>query len=130
MMSKVPKLSDGQDEAALRSAYSDELELGAIGLWHIVPRGQSLGYSGAALQTYVEEGVAAILDVGGVVVRHVPQSGYEWTHQRQYGESRDEIVKSVVAEWLSLPDDTMVLIEEAPWFVRPDANFPKVVKMD
>lgn len=111
------------------SNYSVELDIDAIGIWHIVPRGQdNFGLEGAALTNYVRLAITAILDAGGVPVRHVPESGYEWVLQKQYGSTRDEIVDAIVKEWELVPNDSFSMIEQCPWFVRPDPQHPRFVK--
>lgn len=113
------------------SQYSAELDIDAIGIWHIVPRAKSLyGLAGDAVSEYVRRAINAILDSGGVPVRHIPGSGYDWVQQKQYGNTRDQIVEALISEWQSLPEDSIVLAGEAAWFARPDPNYPKHVKID
>jgi hypothetical protein len=113
------------------SQYSAELDIDAIGMWHIVPRGQyNFGLEGKALANYVRQVIGAILDAGGIPVRHEPGSGYEWVWQKQYGTTRDEIAEAIVREWEPVPNDSYSMIEHCPWFARPDPDFPNYVKMD
>lgn len=109
----------------------NELSHDAVGLWHIEPTGRvSFGLKDDALVEFVRLTLRGLLDAGAVPVKGAPGSGYEWIRQRQYGTSRDEIVEAVIKEWLSLPQDSMVLAGEAAWFARPDPDFPQYVKMD
>jgi hypothetical protein len=113
----------------LIAQYSDELDLGPVGLWHIVPRvmGSASGY----VDTHaLRIAIAALLEAGAVPVRHVAGSGYEWVQQKQYGQTCGEIVAAIMAEWEPVSNDPHSLIEHCPWFARPDPAFPKYLKKD
>lgn len=113
------------------SQYSAELDIDAVGMWHIVPRAQRVyGLTGGAVAEYVRRAINAILDAGGVPVRHIPGSGYEWVQQKQYGNIREQIVEALIFEWQSLPEDSIALAGAAAWFARPDPNYPMYVKVD
>ncbi len=113
------------------SQYSAELDIDAVGIWHIVPRAQRVyGLTGDAVAEYVRRAINAILDSGGVPVRHKPGSAYEWVQQKQYGNTREQIVEALISEWQSLPEDSIALAGEAAWFARPDPKHPTYVKMD
>ena len=97
-----------------------ELPRDAVGLWQIVPAGRDgFGLHGAALTDFVRRGIGALLDAGAVPVRHDPASAYEWDQQKQYGSSSEGIISAVIAEWLKMPDDPLVLCGEGVWFARP-----------
>lgn len=109
--------------------YSAELELGPIGLWHVVPRVTEQA-DGVVNRTKLREIILAMLGAGAVPVRHSPDSGYEWIYQPQYGTDRVEIADAILREWEPVPNDSFSLIEHCPWFARPDPAYPKYVKMD
>ena len=71
------------------------------------------------LTDFVRRGISALLEAGAVPVRHEPNSAFEWDIQKQYGTSSEEIIDLVVAEWLKMPDDPLVLCGEGVWFARP-----------
>lgn len=109
----------------------DELAIDAVSIWHIVPIGQgSFGLSGSELVSFMRRAIIALLDAGAVPVRAVPDSGYEWVRQKQYGEERDQIAEAVLDEWKTVPDNTIAQITQCPWFARPVAENPHYVKMD
>ncbi len=120
-MTQEPKHKDtGESLSEVIAQIPAELPLDAVGIWQIIPTGQvSFGLSGAALASFVRAAVLALLDAGAVPVRHIPGTGYDWVRQKQYGESREEIADAVVQEWLTIPDDPMLLVGECPWFARP-----------
>lgn len=107
-----------------------ELPLDAVGLFQIVPKGRDgFGFTGALLTNFVSRAVRALLDAGAVPVRGGPGSGYTWIAQKQYGTLPDDIVANVIAEWLSMPDDPLVLCGEGVWFARPQPG-TKYVKLE
>ena len=110
--------------------YPGELDIDAVGMFQIVPGGRvDFGLAGDELTDYVRRAILALLDEGAVPVRGAPGSGYFWIHQKHYGTSREDIADAVIAEWLSLEDDPMVLVGAA-WFARPRPDSPDYVKMD
>lgn len=113
----------------LIAEYSAELELGPIGLWHVVPRVTERS-DGIVNRTKLRKIILAMLSAGAVPVRYIPDSGYEWLCQPQYGTGRDEIAEAILREWEPVPNDSFSLIEHCPWFARPDPAYPKHVKMD
>lgn len=111
--------------------YPNELDRDAVGIWQIVPGGRvGFGLSGDALADYVRRAIYALLDAGAVPVRHVPDSGFHWTHQKQYGTTREEIAEAIIKEWEPVPYDSYSMIEHCPWFARPRPHSPNYVKMD
>lgn len=120
-------------ESAVRhdvvAEYSAELELGPIGLWHVVPR-VTEQTNGIVNRAELREIILAMLSAGAVPVRHIPDSGYEWIYQQQYGTYPDDIAAAILHEWEAVPNDSFSLIEHCPWFARPDPAYPKYVKMD
>jgi hypothetical protein len=107
-----------------------ELDVDAVGLWQIVPAGvDGFGLQGEELIEYVRRNIRALLQAGAVPVRHEPGSTFEWTHQKQYGSEREEIIEAIIREWLVLGNDPMILAGEV-WFARPDPKSPNYVKMD
>lgn len=113
----------------LIAQYSDELDLGPIGLWHIVPRVMESA-NGQIATDKLQLVIAAILEAGAVPVRHVSGSGYEWVQQKQYGQTRNEVIAGILKELEPVSKDSYSLIEHCPWFARPDPSFPKYLKMD
>lgn len=103
------------------SMIPGELSIDAVGLWQIVPIGRDgFGLSGQALTDFVRRGISALLDAGAVPVRHQSGSGYDWTPEKQYGQSAAQITDAVVREWLAMPDDPLALCGEGVWFAKPD----------
>lgn len=97
-----------------------DLHNDAVGLWTIVPHGRDgFGLRGSALSDFVRRGILALLDAGAVPVRHKRGSGYDWSPQKQYGTGREEIADAVIAEWLAMPDDPLILCGNSVWFARP-----------
>ena len=115
--------------ADIIAQYSDELELGPIGLWHVVPRVTNSA-NGQVAVSDLRQIIMAMLEAGAVPVRHIPGSGYEWVHQKQYGSSPEEIANAIVKEWEPVPNTSQDMIEHCPWFALPDPAFPKYLKMD
>ncbi len=107
-----------------------ELPIDAVGLFQIVPKGRDgFGFDGALLADFVGRAIMALLDAGAVPVRGGPGSGYYWIAQKQYGASPDEIVSNVIAEWLAMPNDPLVLCGEGVWFALPRQG-TNYVKLD
>ena len=131
-MIEEPRHKDtGETLSDVIAKIPNELAYDAVGLWHFEPIGRiSFGLTGDALVDFVRRAIRALLDAGALPVRGNPGGDYEWVHQKQYGSLRDEIVEAIIAEWRSLPKDSMVLAGEAAWFARPDPSFPKYLKMD
>ena len=131
-MTIEPKQKDtGETIIEVIAKIPNELDYDAIGIWHVVPIGEtSFGLSGMSLSDFVRRAIVAILNEGGVPVRHVPGSGYEWVHQSQYGNTPQEIADAIIREWEPVPNDSISMIEHCPWFARPDPEFPNYVKMD
>ena len=135
-MSKIDQLRHAETGDPLNDfvlLYPNELDQDAVGIWQIVPDAEhAFGLSGDDLFEYVRRAVVALLDAGAVPVKFEDGSGYEWTHQKQYGVASDEISEAVVAELarVPLPWDSYALIEHCPWFARPNPKYPKYVKMD
>ncbi len=69
-------------------------------LWHIVPAGDSFGFTGADLSEFVRLCVLGLLKAGAVPVRHSPKGAKSrWMEQTQYGSTADAIADAIVAEW-------------------------------
>ncbi|CCB65614.1 MULTISPECIES: hypothetical protein [unclassified Hyphomicrobium] len=121
----------GETLSEVIAQHPNELPYDAVALMHIVPTGRvNFGLTGDALTDYVRRSVRALLEAGAVPVTHIPGNGYEFTYETKYGSTIDEITEGVVKEWLTLPDDPLVLAGEGAWFARPDPKFPKYVKLD
>jgi hypothetical protein len=109
----------------------NELSRDAVGMFQIIPDGRDVFHlSGAEMINFVRLAITALLDSGAVPVRGGAGSGYEWVYQKQYGFMKNDIINSIIAEWLAMPDDPLVLCGEGVWFARPDPDFPKYVKLD
>lgn len=132
MMSTEPRHKDtGKTMSEVIARIPSELPRDAVGIWHIVPIGETAFHlSGEQLSDFVRRAIYALLDAGAVPVRYQPGSEYEWVHQKQYGTTRDEVAEAIVREWEPVPNDSYAMIEHCPWFARPDPNTPKYVKMD
>ena len=130
-MSEQEKRRQNSEEMSEEIAsFPNELDHDAIGLWHIVGAAEGrFNLSGDARTDFVRQVASAILEAGGVPVRSGAGFEYEWFIQHQYGNSRDEIVSAIIAEWHSLPDDPIILASEGVWFARP-VHGEKYVKMD
>jgi hypothetical protein len=113
------------------SLIPNELPRDAVGMFQIVPAGRDgFLFTGLELVEFVRRGIDALLKAGAVPARGKRGSDYEWIHQKQYGATNNEITESIIAEWLSMPDDPLVLCGEGVWFARPDPAFPMYVKLD
>jgi hypothetical protein len=120
MTTEPQKNSYGRTVAEVLERLSGELPRDAVGLWQIVPQGRDgFGFADDELIDFVERGIRSLLASGAYPVRHVPNSGYDWTRQPQYGSSTEEIVMSIIAEWLAMPDDPITLCGQGVWFARP-----------
>jgi hypothetical protein len=121
----------GETISEVIAKMPNELDNDAVGVWHIIPDGETgFGLFGKALTDFLRRAVIALLEAGAVPVKHVPGSGYEWVHQKQYGTTRDEIADAIVREWEPVPNDSYSMIEHCPWFARPDPVHPKYVKIE
>jgi hypothetical protein len=121
----------GETIAEVVAKIPNELEHDVVGVWHIIPDGESgFGLSGKTLAGFLRLAIIALLDAGAVPVRHLAGSGYEWVRQKQYGTTTTEIADAIVREWEPVPNDSISLIENCPWFARPDPAHPTFVKMD
>ena len=131
-MMPEPKHKDtGETLSEVIAQIPNELPHDVVGIWHIVPTGETgFGLTGEALSDFVRRAVLALLDAGAVPVRHIPDSGYEWVHQKQYGTTREEIADAIVKEWEPVPNTSEAMIGECPWFALPDPDFPGYLKMD
>ena len=131
MTSELRDKDSGRTLSEVIDHIPDELAIDAVGIWHLVPIGQDgFGLNGVELVSFMRRAILALLDAGGVPVRPVPGSGYEWVRQKQYGEVRDQIADAVIEEWKAVPDNTIAQITHCPWFARPVAENPDYVKMD
>ncbi|MBM6595943.1 hypothetical protein [Microvirga pudoricolor] len=84
-------------------AVADELPIDAVGMWQIVP-GARRGFDleGDALTDYVRRCIAELLSRGAVpVIGGGPDGPHDWILQRQYGSRPEEIIDSVIREWLA-----------------------------
>jgi hypothetical protein len=131
-MIKEPHHKDtGETISEVIAMYPNELSDDAVGVWHIVPDGETgFGLSGKALAEFLKRAILALLDAGAVPVRHFPGNDYEWVRQNQYGTASSEIADAIVREWEPVPNDSKSMIESCPWFARPDSKHPYFVKMD
>ena len=107
-----------------------DLDQDATGLWVIVSDGRNgFELEGEELEKFVRRSIRALLEAGAVPVRGGKGTGYEWVAQHHYGNTHDEIIETIIREWLRLGNDLKTLVGEA-WFARPDPKFPKYVKTD
>ena len=98
----------------------DELPQDGVGLYQIVAGGaDDYNLGGLELVDFVRRGILALLDAGAIPVRFGGGTGFDWVAQHQYGTNKQEIAEAVIAEWLSLPDDNIVLFSQGVWFARP-----------
>lgn len=112
------------------SHIPDELDVDAVGIWHLVPIAEGdFGLSGADLISFLHRAIIALIDAGAVPVRPAPGSGIEWVRQQEYGETPDQIADAVIEEWKTIPNNTIAQITHCPWFARPISGNPKYVKM-
>ena len=97
-----------------------ELTQDAVGIFQIVPAGRDgYGLTGSDLSEFVRRCIHGLLDAGAVPVRGGKGTGYGWILQKQYGTSKSEITEALIAEWLAMPDDPLVLCGEGIWFALP-----------
>ena len=99
---------------------ANELETDAVGFWQIVPDGrEGFGLEGTELDAFVRRSLAALFSRGAVPVRHMPSSGVDWTWQRNFGSSSDEMVEAVLADWIARgrPDPDLGDL----WFTTKDS---------
>ena len=111
------------------SQIPGELPQDAVGLWQIVPAGRDgFGLAGGDLINFVRLGLRALMENGAVPVRHNPSSGFVWDIQNQYGQTSEDIISTVIEEWLAMPDDPLILCGEGVWFAlpRPGKNYVKM----
>jgi len=110
----------GQTAMEYIEKVSGELPVDAVGLWQIVPAGVRFGLSGDDLTEFVRLCILALLEHGAKPVLGGAGTEYEWLFQPQYGESNEEIVDSVINEWLA--DGSQLEPMEMPrwlWFALP-----------
>jgi hypothetical protein len=108
---------DGRTIAEHIKYVPDELDIDAVGIWQIVRGGRhKYELSGADLTEFVRRCVAELLAHGAKPVSGGKGTDYDWIYQPQYGETNEEIVESVVKEWLASgsPDSDFRL-----WFALP-----------
>ena len=98
-MNSRRQLGDSVAEYLVTLPY--EINSDGEGLWAIVLAGRSFGLSGSELKEFVELSVGRLIDVGGRPVRHANQGKQRWIEQTQYGDTKEDIVREVVAEWLA-----------------------------
>lgn len=92
----------GQTVMEYIQTVSGELPNDAVGLWQIVPTGrQGFGLIGDDLSEFVRRCVFALLTHGAKPVVGGGGTKYDWILQPQYGETNDEIVETVMKEWLA-----------------------------
>jgi hypothetical protein len=92
----------GQTIADYIETVSGELPIDAVGLWQIVPAGR-LGFQldGDDLTEFVSRCVSALLEHGAKPVVGGGGTNYDWIYQPQYGEMTEDILPSVIKEWLA-----------------------------
>ena len=121
----------GETISEVIAMLPNELSYDVVGVWHIVPDGETgFGLSGDGLADFLKRAILALLDAGAVPVRHFPGTDYEWVRQNQYGTTRAEIADAIVREWAPVPNNSLSMIENCPWFARPDPKHPHFIKMD
>ena len=111
------------------SRVPNELPRDAVGLWQIIPAGEiNFKLSGHVLVDYVRRNILALLGAGALPVIGGKGTGFAWVHQPQFGMTNDEIVRNVIAEWLSVGNNVDDLIGSV-WFALPRPG-TKYIKMD
>lgn len=131
-MTDEPRHRDyGYTASEAISFFPGELPIDAVGMFQIVPAGRdSFGLKGADLIDFVRRSILALLDAGAIPVRGGGGTEYYWIKQPQYGIEKGEIADAVVQEWLSMPDDPLVLCGDGVWFARPRSDNSNYVKLD
>lgn len=95
----------------------NELEVDAVGLWQIVPVGRDgFGLAGDALREFVERSIDALLCRGAVPVRASAVEGEFWFPDQTYGETKENMIKSIIAEWENSGKDPD---PDGVWFALP-----------
>lgn len=112
------------------SLIPNELPRDAVGMFQIVPDGRDgFHLAGRELEDFVRRAIHGLLDAGAIPVRGGKNTAFSWVAQRQYGSNRDEITEAIIAEWLAMPDDPLILCGEGVWFARPIPG-KRFVKLD
>lgn len=71
-----------------------------VSLGYLVSAGrEGFGLEGEELTEFMHCSVRALLDAGGLPVERL--GGGFWKLQSRYGNSKEAIIKSVIAEWLA-----------------------------
>jgi hypothetical protein len=95
-----------------------ELPVDAVGLWQIVAAGQEwFGLRDDDLIEFVHRSVFALLTHGARPVIGGGGTKHDWILQSQYGETNEEILDTVVKEWLAEDCDPYGL-----WFALPSQH--------
>ena len=111
------------------SRVPNELTRDAVGLWQIVPDGElNFRLSGFSLAEFVRRNIVALIDAGAIPVAGGKGTGYEWVYQPQFGTTKEDIVRNVVAEWQRIGNNVDELMGSV-WFARPRPG-TKYIKMD
>lgn len=96
----------------------NELEIDAVGMWQIVPKGRvEFGLEGRNLADFVRRHVSALVDAGALPQKVEVRGGQkQWIPDPSYGTDREAIVERVMSEWLADPIDPDV---GGLWFHTP-----------
>lgn len=89
-----------------------------VGMWEIVPAGRSgFGLEEHELFEFVRRAVRRLVEYGARPVKRKIHGPYYWAVQTHYGETADEIVENIIADWLGwgYGDPTHVGL----WFASP-----------
>jgi hypothetical protein len=100
-----------------------ELPIDAVGLWQIIPYGRE-GFEllNDELVEFTKLCILSLLNRGAVPVLGGRKSHYEWIYQPQYGKIKDEIINSIINEWLN--DGAKDPDPGGLWFALPSLEFP------
>ena len=93
----------------------------AISLWHVAAAGEHRFYlKGSDLTEYLRRNLVALIDAGAIPVKSGKGTPYEWIALHQYGQVKDTIVSSIIAEWEASKKDADFLF--SIWFALPRDN--------
>ncbi|PZR36846.1 hypothetical protein [Caulobacter segnis] len=96
----------------------NELEIDAVGMWQIVPKGRvDFGLEGSELADFVRRHVSALVYAGALPQMIKFCDGQkQWVPDPKYGTDREGIIERVMNEWLADPIDPDV---GGLWFQTP-----------
>jgi hypothetical protein len=94
----------------------NEFEFDAVSLWEIIPGlRDSFGLEGGALEHAIRQALAEVLARGARPVVGCSEDG-SWRETTRYGDSPNDIINAVIAEWHRMGRDPDV---GDVWFALP-----------